>query len=602
MPADADLQDLVYVASRRALVANGWTVTLVDTAGNKPVGLPVALSSSAMGRSGQPLHIVNEMRWTWAGGEPLALVRVWGSVDAPPAGIGVWRPLREPAPGYVAGTNDGRWQCKLAALAPDGSLAAIVGCDHAKPQITDIDVIDTATRQRIATVTVPADAVDAVFSADGKQIAFSTKNHEIGLYDIARKQTHMLAGGEGAEIRSLAMRATEPRLAASTADDQVSVWDTTTGKHQVLKRQGDRVVFSPDGGTLAVGSYGKLALVDTTSWGVTHELTLARDTVIRKLAWSPDSAQLAVLAYNTGLIVFEVRSTAAAAADDSWWSRIKPIPSPAEGPPPPRDGSISGVVTLEGKPVAGLELSLKAEDQAPASVRRAPPPVTRTDKTGAFRFDNVYRERWQCDFAVPGAERSGFGADLREQKTRTLKLALEPAVTLAGRVVDPAGRPVAGARVHHVMYDGTLDLDLVTDTAGSFTRDHMHVEPMSPGVSGPSHGYIIDVDRADGAVGQLELDLSTAGRRDFTIKLVPPTDPRVVKVIVVNTAGQPVPKANVIANERATRVTDARGRVSMLWNERQIEVRAMGAGGFTRQRVNVTLPHAAPITLTLENN
>jgi hypothetical protein len=125
----------------------------------------------------------------------------------------------------------------------------------------------------------------------------------------------------------------------------------------------------------------------------------------------------------------------------------------------------------------------------------------------------------------------------------------------------------------------------------------MRVQHKSPG----SRGYIIDVDRADGAVGQVELDLATPGRREFTIKLLAPTDRRVVKFVVVNRAGQPVPNAKVIANEMQSRVTDARGRVSMIWNERAISVRAMGNGGHTRERISVPLPHVAPITLKLEN-
>lgn len=112
---------------------------------------------------------------------------------------------------------------------------------------------------------------------------------------------------------------------------------------------------------------------------------------------------------------------------------------------------------VDGTPAAGVPIRV-----APA----APGPVPVTDEGGALVLDHL----------PPGLVRLDANTDMRRGprvrahagKDRRVTLVLEPAWTVRGRVLDPGGRPVAGARIEAFGPGGSLGTVTATDAEGRF--------------------------------------------------------------------------------------------------------------------------------------
>lgn len=105
---------------------------------------------------------------------------------------------------------------------------------------------------------------------------------------------------------------------------------------------------------------------------------------------------------------------------------------------------LAGVVTERGTPLAGAELRLAKEDSLSFLMGSAP--TTKTSSTGAYRFEDVKAGEYELTVshrtrALP----TTLDVDLDEgENERDVDLAIN---RVTGRVTDPAGEPVAGARV-----------------------------------------------------------------------------------------------------------------------------------------------------------
>ncbi|WP_257457293.1 carboxypeptidase regulatory-like domain-containing protein [Archangium lipolyticum] len=95
-----------------------------------------------------------------------------------------------------------------------------------------------------------------------------------------------------------------------------------------------------------------------------------------------------------------------------------------------------------------------------------PKATARTDAQGRFRFEHLAG----VSFSV-WARAEGFGAAMRERAApgEPVDLYLPPLRSIVGQVVDDAGRPLPGARVHAVSRKVPLQSEAVAGPGGSFT-------------------------------------------------------------------------------------------------------------------------------------
>ncbi|HEX8825947.1 MAG TPA: carboxypeptidase-like regulatory domain-containing protein, partial [Archangium sp.] len=194
------------------------------------------------------------------------------------------------------------------------------------------------------------------------------------------------------------------------------------------------------------------------------------------------------------------------------------------------------VLDSAGKPVAGAEVFLAASAQKTLTSVRCdecgqallacparesslhalaffeqargflqPKATVHTDAQGRFRFEHLVG----VSFSV-WARATGFGAAMRERAApgEPVDLYLPPLRSIGGQVVDEAGQPVAGARVHAVSRKVPLPYEAVTGKDGAFT------------LSGLGEGPFYVLASADGFLPSVESQVE-AGPRSVRLRLEP---------------------------------------------------------------------------------
>ena len=184
------------------------------------------------------------------------------------------------------------------------------------------------------------------------------------------------------------------------------------------------------------------------------------------------------------------------------------------------------VVAPDGRPVADAEVIFGEPREGPNTI--AP---LKTDARGRFTLG-----------VKPGAiskltaRRAGFGPALHRIRAgsdpQQITLRLEPAHTLSGRVVNPAGKPIAQATVRVTSWRGTqwLSSDLKTDEAGRFAWND------APGDEVKIHVY------AEGYASKDDVPLLPGPLHELV--LTPPTTIR--GTVLDAETGQPVPQFSLV--------------------------------------------------------
>jgi len=590
---------LFYTQPGRVVAARDDVLELVDTTRLRPVGEVKRLSSEAGEDRLDPINHrisrdIQVATWAWDRGEPLGIVDVGGLGGADPAGLGVWRPASEPRPDYLTGR--GGFYCVAVAISADHAMFVTSGCEPGDVMGKTMQIYATETREELATVAQRP--TRAVFSPDGKQLVFATASHQLALYDLASERLTMLLQDHTQDVLAVAYHPTRPLVVSADGDAAIDAWDLAAGSHVRIAEKATKLAFSPDGRYLAAGYRSQLLVLDTRTWArALDPLKIAFSWGPDALAWSPDSRQLAAIVGGSTLELFDFAPGEPAAVDDAVWARVHRLPTPAPAQPPPivNDGVIEGTITMAGKPVAGAELRLAPHPQEWPVARALVGPVGKSDRDGHCRMAHLPEISWNVTYSAPGTTLGGFVASLREEATVHVDLAVDPAVTIRGRVLGPDHRPARDVRIVHYRYDSVIEIDQRTGPDGTFVLDHLRPE----GTSYDPASFQLGFEGADGAARSFRLDIRKPGPIDLPVTLRGPRDPHVVRVHVQDASGNPVANAQVSPNGSLGVPSDARGDAAIdIGDAKKLYLHVYASRGGTGE-IPVDLPSRAPVTITL---
>ncbi|MBL7009015.1 MAG: carboxypeptidase regulatory-like domain-containing protein [Planctomycetes bacterium] len=181
--------------------------------------------------------------------------------------------------------------------------------------------------------------------------------------------------------------------------------------------------------------------------------------------------------------------------------------------------AVSGVVfDPSGAPLAEAVVTVRETVWSPGAgseVRGAsyePPPACRarflTDAAGAFRIPALPAGKWSLDVYAEGF--LGATVQAREEEPVTVRMKSEQEsgkVALEGRVLDPAGQPVVGAKVLYARWTSQM---AETDAAGWFRIEGLDPKRMGSALTVYAPGFALGgtVPKAvDGRVLQVEIAL-----------------------------------------------------------------------------------------------
>ncbi len=215
------------------------------------------------------------------------------------------------------------------------------------------------------------------------------------------------------------------------------------------------------------------------------------------------------------------------------------------------------VVDAEGEPVAAAELSLRNADGEQLVVQRADSAwfaSTTSRANGSFHLAGLPRDSRLVLLAMAGGYLPREQAVTTGSDDQRLDVELSRGARLAGVVLDPAGRPAAGARV-----DVTADPDqqrMSTSTSRTALTDaegRFEVLGLRPG------GYTIDA-RLDAAASRpVRRRVPAEGLSGLYLEL---RRRAALEVTVLDAGGAPVPEALVMAVAR-TAVAEGERRSGM---------------------------------------
>jgi WD40 repeat protein len=214
----------------------------------------------------------------------------------------------------VAGLADGQvvvWNGRDSApsvvLKPHASRVLAVGSTPDGREIWSVAIDGSLARTRIAAGTRPtsrrvdlgvASTKAASFSSDGSILVTGGEFGEIRVFDTVSGALRQQLRGHRTELQFLAMRPGSAIMASASAEADLRIWDTATGR-EIGSVDGDLSLFalgfSPRDGTLGSGGVDRrLTLRDPATFKPVGELVLKTPRMVATLAWSPDGRFIAL--------------------------------------------------------------------------------------------------------------------------------------------------------------------------------------------------------------------------------------------------------------------------------------------------------------------
>ncbi len=198
----------------------------------------------------------------------------------------------------------------LAWLANSSHIAALVqtgplptASTPNPPRKEELQIWDTTVGTLLSTYPVSVQALNAVASPDGKEVAVGNNDGTVQVWDVASGKLLLTYRGHSAAVYTLSWSPDGRFLASGSGDTTVQVWDAVTGK-TVFTYHGHSIevhalAWSPDGRRIVSGS-GYTNNVEDHPIQVWDAFTGqhvfdydGQSESIAALAWSPDGSEIA---------------------------------------------------------------------------------------------------------------------------------------------------------------------------------------------------------------------------------------------------------------------------------------------------------------------
>jgi WD40 repeat protein/serine/threonine protein kinase len=136
--------------------------------------------------------------------------------------------------------------------------------------------------------------LSVAYSPDGKRLASSSADKTVKVWDAQTGQQLFTIKGHRSWVNSVSFSPDGKRLASASADNTVKVWDAQTGQELLsLKIDCNSVAFSPDGKWLASADEDSTVKVRDAQTGQELISLKGHKERIRSVAYSPDGKRLA---------------------------------------------------------------------------------------------------------------------------------------------------------------------------------------------------------------------------------------------------------------------------------------------------------------------
>lgn len=177
-----------------------------------------------------------------------------------------------------------------AVFFPQGNRLAVMGDEPG------VLVYDTTSLQLLHRLEANEKILEVTISADGEKIAGSGESGVVWLWDATtQKVIQQLEGHQRPTVRSAFTTDGKLLATASSNEQRILLWDTTTGQRIAEMQAAQDVMaltFSPDGKTLAVAGYDHLGIL----WDVASQRQVGvlrgHAGALRAITYSPDGQTL----------------------------------------------------------------------------------------------------------------------------------------------------------------------------------------------------------------------------------------------------------------------------------------------------------------------
>ncbi|TDD62934.1 WD40 repeat domain-containing protein, partial [Actinomadura darangshiensis] len=248
------LWDLATGRALRTIDRTGWVSALAFS----PDGGLMASSSSSPGLLLVWDAATGRVKVNVRSGEFGANSLVYSPDGRTIAGANPGAKLFDAATGRTLATFDlGHSGVNAVAYSPDGKLIA-VGVDgfYKKPPGNTVQLLDGRTLRKRGQLTGHTESVTGVaFSSDGKRLASSSADKTVRIWDVATRRSVRVIKAGGANVKDVKLSPDGSSVLGACNDRTVRIWNAATGALTATlvghSQPVEKIVLTPDGRTVA---------------------------------------------------------------------------------------------------------------------------------------------------------------------------------------------------------------------------------------------------------------------------------------------------------------------------------------------------------------